>query len=147
MTLEELELQAADTEMLTAAQVAKVLNCDAQWLRDQARNGTFPLPFPILLTGKKERKSLTIPKRPFLRFMRGEDAQQLLALLPALIQAAQIPPEALKGWHYTVNGPTQQRRENRTDPAAPSKPAPIDWSTKQPPAPIKWPKYGKAVRG
>lgn len=111
MTLEELELQAANTEMLTAAQVAKVLNCDAQWLRDQARNGTFPLPFPILLTGKKERKQLTIPKRPFLRFMRGEDAQQLLALLPALIQAAQIPPEVLKGWHYTVDGPTQQRRE------------------------------------
>ncbi len=112
MTLEELELQTADTEMLTALQVARVLNCDPQWLRDQARNNTFPLPFPFLLTGKKERKQLTIPKRPFLRFMRGDDVKQLLALLPALIQAAQTPPDALNGWHYTINGPTQQRRRD-----------------------------------
>ena len=146
MTLEELELQAADKEMLNAGQVAKILEVDPQWLRDQAKNGTFPLPFPFMLKGNTDRKQLVVPKRPFLRFMRGEDAQQLLALLPALIQAAQIPPEALKGWHYTVDGPTQLRREDCMEQSTPDKPMPIDFGAAQPPTPIKWPKYGKAVR-
>jgi len=38
----------------------------------------------------------------------------------------------------------QQREE--ADKPHPSQPVPIDWSTTQPPAPIRWPKYGKAVQ-
>lgn len=147
MTLEELELQTADTETLNAVQVAAVLGCDPQWLRDQARNGTFPLPFPFFFSGsgqgKGPGKKLVVPKRRFLRYMRGEDIDQLHELLVALIEAVQIPPEALNGWHYTVDGPTQLQREDRMEQATPDKPAPIDFSAAQPPAPIKWP---KAVR-
>lgn len=115
MTLEELELQAANTETLNAIQVASVLNVDPQWLRDQARNGTFPLPFPFFFSGsgqgKGPGKKLVVPKRRFLRYMRGEDVDQLHDLLGALIDAVQTRPEVLEGWRYTVNGPTRQRRE------------------------------------
>lgn len=109
MTLEELEREAAHAETLSAVQVAGVLSCDAQWLRDQARKGTFPLPFPYFFSGENGKK-LVVPKRRFLQYMRGEDVARLHALMGELIDAVRTHPEVLEGWRYSADGPVQRKK-------------------------------------
>lgn len=171
MTLEELERETAHVETLSAGQVAGVLGCDAQWLRDQARNGTFPLPFPYFFSGENGKK-LVVPKRRFLQYMRGEDVERLHALIGELIDAVRTHPEVLEGWRYSVSGPVQRRKsepgaaceapDSATSGGGPSggapaqpadrtfapqqpsrvKPAPIDWHKRDKPAPLRWPSRG-----
>lgn len=66
MTLEELE--ALPVDVFTPAQVAPVLRLDQDTIRGQARSCPGMLGFPVIVA----KSRVKIPKRPFLRFMRGE---------------------------------------------------------------------------
>lgn len=61
------ELEAYTKEILTPAQVAKVLGCDAHSIRIQAKRHPETLNFPVLVI----RTRVLIPKAAFLRFMKG----------------------------------------------------------------------------
>lgn len=65
MTLNELE--KLDKEMLTPADVAPVLGCAPYTINVAAKKGT-KFPFPVILMGSRVR----IPKKPFIKAMRGE---------------------------------------------------------------------------
>ncbi|MBQ5796025.1 MAG: helix-turn-helix domain-containing protein [Kiritimatiellae bacterium] len=62
MTIDE--IRRVDAPWLTPADVAEVLKCDAQSLRDQARNDPGKLGFPVCVIGNKT----IIPRTSFLRF-------------------------------------------------------------------------------
>ena len=66
MTLSDIE--SLDTETLTPAQVAAVLQMDADAIRWQARQEPQKLGFPSICVGSRVK----FPKTAFLRFMRGE---------------------------------------------------------------------------
>ena len=66
MTLSDIE--SLDTEALTPAQVAAVLQMDADAIRWQARQEPQKLGFPAVCVGSRVK----FPKAAFLRFMRGE---------------------------------------------------------------------------
>ena len=66
MTLQELE--QLETEVLTPNQVAPILGCQPYTINVATRDGKNPFPFPIIRMGSRVR----IPKKPFLKFMRGE---------------------------------------------------------------------------
>lgn len=66
MTLSDIE--SLDTEALTPAQVAAVLQMDADAIRWQARQEPQKLGFPSICVGSRVK----FPKAAFLRFMRGE---------------------------------------------------------------------------
>ncbi len=66
MTLSDIE--SLDTETLTPAQVAAVLQMDADAIRWQARQEPQKLGFPSICVGSRVK----FPKAAFLRFMRGE---------------------------------------------------------------------------
>ncbi len=68
-TLEEIE--ALPREMLTAVDISSVFRMSDNAIRVRARNaenGGKGLPFPFYYDGKR----LRIPKRSFVRWMRGE---------------------------------------------------------------------------
>lgn len=67
MTLQELE--QLETEVLTPTQVAPILGCQPYTINVAVRNGKNPFPFPVIKMGTRVR----IPKRPFIRFMKGGD--------------------------------------------------------------------------
>lgn len=66
LTLEEIE--ALPVEVLTPAQVAPVLHLDQDTLRGQARDCPARLGFPVIVAGSRVK----IPKKSFVKFMRGE---------------------------------------------------------------------------
>ena len=66
MTLDELE--AIPGEVLTPAQVAPVLHLDQDTVRGQARTCPARLGFPVIVAGSRVK----IPKKSFVKFMRGE---------------------------------------------------------------------------
>lgn len=66
MTLQELE--QLETEVLTPNQVAPILGCQPYTINVATRDGKNPFPFPVIRIGSRVR----IPKKPFLKFMRGE---------------------------------------------------------------------------
>lgn len=63
MTLDE--IKASDKLMLTPAEVAEVLGCDAQDVRIQARLAPEKLGFPVIIIKSRTK----IPRIPFLRYM------------------------------------------------------------------------------
>lgn len=67
LTLEQLE--ALDTEVLSPAQVAPLLGANPDTIRGQARDCPWLLGFPVIVAGRRVK----IPKRPFVRFMRGNE--------------------------------------------------------------------------
>lgn len=66
MTLEELE--AIPKEMLVPTDVAPILGCSPYTINVATRDGKNPFPFPIIRMGTRVK----IPKRPFIKAMRGE---------------------------------------------------------------------------
>lgn len=62
------QIAAMDSEALTPAQVAAVLQMDADAIRWQARQEPQKLGFPSICVGSRVK----FPKAAFLRFMRGE---------------------------------------------------------------------------
>ena len=66
MTLEQLE--ALDKEMLVPKDIAPILKCSPYAINVATQDGKNPFPFPIIRMGTRVR----IPKRPFIKAMRGE---------------------------------------------------------------------------
>ena len=66
MTLEQLE--AMDKEMLIPKDIAPILGCSPYAINVATKDGKNPFPFPIIRMGTRVR----IPKRPFIKAMRGE---------------------------------------------------------------------------
>lgn len=54
---------------LTPAEVAELLNCDPQAIRDAARHNPEQLGFPTMRVGNRTK----IPRMPFLRWMGIEE--------------------------------------------------------------------------
>ena len=63
MTLDEIIY--SDKLYLTPADIAPILHCDPQSIRQQAKTGSFMLGFPTIVQGTRVR----IPRIPFLKFM------------------------------------------------------------------------------
>ena len=66
MTLEQLE--SLPKEMLVPKDIAPILGCTPYTINVATRDGKNPFPFPIIRMGTRVR----IPKRPFIKAMRGE---------------------------------------------------------------------------
>lgn len=56
-------------DFLTPAEAAKILGCDPQALRIQARTDPSKLGFPVCVIGKRTR----IPRKQFLEFVKEEN--------------------------------------------------------------------------
>lgn len=67
LTLDQIE--ALPVEVLTCAQVAPLLGANPATIHGQATERPELLGFPVIVAGSRVK----IPKRPFLRFMRGEN--------------------------------------------------------------------------
>lgn len=66
---DELErIAALDKEMLVPTDIAKYLGCSPYAINVATKDGRNPFPFPVIRMGTRVR----IPKRPFLKAMRGE---------------------------------------------------------------------------
>lgn len=59
------EILSYNKEYLTPCQVASIIGCDAQYIREAARLDPPELPFPTLRSGNRTK----IPKEAFCRFM------------------------------------------------------------------------------
>ena len=66
VTLEDIE--AMDKEMLIPADIAPILGCQPYAINVAVRDGKNPFPFPVIRLGKRVK----IPRRPFLKVMKGE---------------------------------------------------------------------------
>lgn len=66
MTLEEIRNSTKD--VLTPADIAEVLGCDAQDIRVAARTAPEKLGFPVIVI----KSRIKVPRVPFLRFMGGQ---------------------------------------------------------------------------
>ena len=67
MTLEDIE--KLPKEMLIPADVYRILGCSQYAINVATRDGKNPFPFPIIRIGSRVK----IPKRPFIKAMRGEE--------------------------------------------------------------------------
>jgi hypothetical protein len=67
MTIEQ--IKASDAVFLRPVDIAAILGCDAQAIRDVAKETPERLGFPVTVMGTRTK----IPRKPFLRFL-GEDA-------------------------------------------------------------------------
>ena len=63
------DILASTTPMLRPADVAPIIGCDPQWVRDTAKSNPAALGFPIIVVGTR----VEIPRIPFLRFMGYEE--------------------------------------------------------------------------
>ena len=70
MTLQQIE--ALEKDVLTPEQVAKCLGCDPHFIRLEARQSPERLGFPVICVGTRVK----IPRRAFIRFMRGGSAKE-----------------------------------------------------------------------
>ena len=61
-------IAALDKEMLVPTDIAKYLGCSPYAINVATKDGRNPFPFPVIRMGTRVR----IPKRPFLKAMRGE---------------------------------------------------------------------------
>lgn len=70
MTIEE--IKTVDKAMLRPTDIAPIIGCDPQWVRDTARENPAALGFPVLVVGTRVK----IPRVPFLKFLgyAGEEA-------------------------------------------------------------------------
>ena len=66
MTLQELE--QLPKEMLVPTDIAPILGCTPYSINVAVRDGKNPFNFPVIVMNKRVR----IPKKPFLKAMRGE---------------------------------------------------------------------------
>ena len=66
MTLDEIRNSTKD--VLTAADIAEVLGCDAQDIRIQARTAPEKLGFPVVVV----KSRIKVPKVPFLKFFGAD---------------------------------------------------------------------------
>lgn len=62
------EIEALPVEVLSCAQISKVLCSNPSSIHDQAVANPSRLGFPVIVHGTRVK----IPKAPFLKFMRGE---------------------------------------------------------------------------
>lgn len=67
MTLDDIE--KLDKEVLTPADIAPILECKPYAINVATKDGKNPFPFPIIRMGTRVK----IPKRPFIKAMRGEE--------------------------------------------------------------------------
>ena len=67
MTLDELE--KLDKEVLVPTDIAPILGCTPYTINVMTKNGKNPFPFPVIRMGTRVK----IPKRPFIKAMRGEE--------------------------------------------------------------------------
>lgn len=67
MTIQEIKESAKD--MLTCADVAGVLQCNAYTLHMQAQQRPEMLGFPVICMGNRVK----IPRLPFIRFIEGRE--------------------------------------------------------------------------
>ena len=67
MTLEDLE--KLEKEMLIPTDIAPILGCSPYAINVATKDGKNPFPFPVIRMGTRVR----IPKRPFIKAMRGEE--------------------------------------------------------------------------
>ena len=70
MTLEQLEM--LDKEILVPADIAPILGCSPYSINVATKDGKNPFPFPLIRMGTRVR----IPKRPFIKAMRGEKEEK-----------------------------------------------------------------------
>lgn len=61
------QIKAIDRAIITPAEAAKVLVCDPQYIRSQARKDATKLPFPVIVMGTRVK----IPRIPFIAFIEG----------------------------------------------------------------------------
>lgn len=66
MTLADIEKM--NKEMLVPADIAPIIGCQPYAINVATRNGKNPFPFPVIVIGKRVK----IPRRPFIKAMRGE---------------------------------------------------------------------------
>lgn len=66
MTVEQIE--ASPKEMLTCSDVAEILQAQPYTIHMQAEFRPDLLGFPVIIMGRRVK----IPKRPFLKFIKGE---------------------------------------------------------------------------
>ncbi len=66
MTLQEVKNMT--TDFITPAIAGKVLQCEPQLIRVQARSNPELLGFPVIVVGR----STKIPRKAFVRFMEGD---------------------------------------------------------------------------
>lgn len=59
------DIRASTAPMLRPADVAPIIGCDPQWVRDTARSNPEALGFPAIVIGSRVK----IPRIPFLRFL------------------------------------------------------------------------------
>lgn len=62
------EIEALPVEILSCAQISKVLCSNPSSIHDQAVANPSRLGFPVIVHGTRVK----IPKTPFIKFMRGE---------------------------------------------------------------------------
>lgn len=70
MTIED--IRTSTRPMLRPVDVAPIIGCDPQWVRDTAKTNPAALGFPAIVVGKRTR----IPRIPFLRYLGYEDAPE-----------------------------------------------------------------------
>lgn len=65
------DIRSSTAPMLRPVDVAPIIGCDPQWVRDTARSNPEALGFPSIVVGSRVK----IPRIPFLRFLgyREED--------------------------------------------------------------------------
>ena len=67
MNIEDIRVSTAP--MLRPVDVAPIIGCDPQWVRDTARSNPEALGFPAIVVGTRVK----IPRIPFLRFLGYEE--------------------------------------------------------------------------
>lgn len=63
------EIENSDKEMLSLADIAPVIGCDAHSIRLQARENAKALGFPVILIGTRTY----VPRDGFINFCRGRE--------------------------------------------------------------------------
>ena len=66
------QIRQSDTAFLSPNDVAEVLGCGPQNLRDQARNRPDLLGFPVTVIGNRT----LIPRKPFIAFVDGVNEEK-----------------------------------------------------------------------
>ena len=71
MTLDE--IHNSTRSILTPADIAAVLDCDPQDIRNQAHADATALGFPVTIIGNRVK----IPRLPFIKFIEGDSSDDI----------------------------------------------------------------------
>ena len=63
------DIRSSTAPMLRPVDVAPIIGCDPQWVRDTAKSNPEALGFPAIVVGTRVK----IPRIPFLRFLGYEE--------------------------------------------------------------------------